>query len=58
MTTLVAIIGAFFRGFFSGGTPHSTTMRHEKRLRDGLGEGQVDAMIDDSFPASDPPSTW
>lgn len=58
MMTVFTFVRAFFKGFFGGGTPHSTVIRHEKRLRDGLDEGQVDAMIDDSFPASDPPSTY
>ncbi len=58
MTSLITVIASFFKGFFGGGTPHRTMMRHDKRLRDNLGEGQVDAMIDDSFPASDPPSTY
>ncbi len=58
MKTLFTFIAGFVSGFLGGGTPHRTVMKHEKRLRDNLGEGQVDAMIDDSFPASDPPSTY
>ncbi len=58
MMTALTFVTAFIKGFIGGGTPHSTVMKHEKRLRDGLGEGQVDSMIDDSFPASDPPSTY
>ncbi len=58
MRTVFTFITSFIGGFLGGGTPHRTVMKHEKRLRAGLGEGQVDAMIDDSFPASDPPSTY
>lgn len=30
----------------------------EKELRETLSEKQIDRMIEDSFPASDPPSTY
>ncbi len=32
--------------------------KREKELRDSLSESQVDHMVEDSFPASDPPSTY
>lgn len=31
---------------------------HEKKMRDHLSEKQIDHMVEDSFPASDPPSTY
>lgn len=58
MTAVFAFVTAFINGFFSGGTPHSTCIRGEKKLRNNMAEDQVDSMIDDSFPASDPPSTY
>ncbi|MDP9128098.1 MAG: hypothetical protein M3N08_07570 [Pseudomonadota bacterium] len=30
----------------------------EKELRESLSEKEIDTMIEDSFPASDPPSTY
>src|SRR6187399_1310424 len=50
-------ISAFLTGFFRT-TPHRTQLRHDKKLRDNLDEDQIDSMIDDSFPASDPPSSY
>lgn len=36
----------------------SVTNRDDKQLREDLSEKQVDRMVEDSFPASDPPSTY
>ena len=33
-------------------------VRKDKKLRDHLSEKQIDKMIMDSFPASDPPCTY
>jgi hypothetical protein len=33
-------------------------IRKDKKLRDHLSEKQIDKMIMDSFPASDPPCTY
>lgn len=57
MKTAITFVTSFLNGFFHI-TPHKTTMRREKKIRDNLDDGQVDSMIDDSFPASDPPSTY
>jgi hypothetical protein len=32
--------------------------RRDKKLRKHLSERQIDRMVEDSFPASDPPSTY
>lgn len=32
--------------------------RLDKKLRNHLSERQIDKMVEDSFPASDPPSTY
>lgn len=32
--------------------------RQDKKLRENLDESQIDQMVMDSFPASDPPSTY
>lgn len=33
-------------------------IRKDKKLREALSEKQIDKMVSDSFPASDPPSTY
>jgi len=54
---IATFISAFLKGFFRV-TPHRTQLRHDRKLRDNLCEDQIDSMIDDSFPASDPPSSY
>lgn len=54
---VTTFVTAFLTGFFRT-TPHRTQLRRDKKLRDNLDEGQIDSMIDDSFPASDPPSSY
>jgi len=39
-------------------TERQTDLRSEKEMRDQLSEKQVDKMVDDSFPASDPPGNY
>ena len=39
-------------------TASITNVRNDKELRENLSERQIDNMISDSFPASDPPSTF
>lgn len=34
------------------------TTKNDKKIRDELKEREIDKMIRDSFPASDPPSTY
>jgi hypothetical protein len=50
------------RDFMNGFLRHSATRRHvihaDRRVRDRLTEKQIDKMVADSFPASDPPSTY
>ena len=36
----------------------SKCAKEEKALRENLSETQIDTMVEDSFPASDPPSTY
>ncbi|MCR6659484.1 MAG: hypothetical protein NVV72_09085 [Asticcacaulis sp.] len=58
---MIDIVTTFVTGFLTGffrTTPHRTQLRRDKKLRDNLDEGQIDSMIDDSFPASDPPSSY
>jgi|GEM_PF-1194017 len=54
---VTTFVTAFLTGFFRT-TPHRTQLRHDRKLRDNLDEDQIDSMIDDSFPASDPPSSY
>ena len=39
-------------------TSHEACLQHDKKLREALNERQLDKMLKDSFPASDPPSTY
>ena len=54
---VTTFVSAFLTGFFRT-TPAATCLRADKKLRDNLDESQIDSMIDDSFPASDPPSSY
>lgn len=53
MRFLVSIAKAFYEGFRSG-----HLCRRERKMRENMSEKKVDRMIEDSFPASDPPSTY
>jgi len=57
MRQIYAFVTGFLQGFFRT-TPKRTAMRNEKKIRDNLDEDQIDSMVDDTFPASDPPSTY
>ena len=57
MKTVVTFINGFLTGFFRR-TPLRTVIRDDRRMRNNMDEDQIDAMIDDSFPASDPPSSY
>ncbi len=57
MNKVTSFISGFWNGFFHV-TPKKTAMRGERRIRNNLDDDQVDSMIDESFPASDPPSTY
>lgn len=53
------IIDAFIEGWLSGAPkPRKEVLEEDKALRDQLSNKQVDKMVADSFPASDPPSTY
>ena len=55
VNTVWSILDAFMEGVCTGeySQPHE-----DKELRENLSEKQVDNMVQDSFPASDPPSTY
>ncbi|MCE3255775.1 MAG: hypothetical protein K0R25_1269 [Rickettsiaceae bacterium] len=38
--------------------PKKNHIKEEKEVRENLTEKQIDKMVKDSFPASDPPSTY
>ncbi len=38
--------------------PLKKVVEEEKRVREELTEKEIDKMVDDTFPASDPPSTY
>ena len=52
------IIRSFVHGYRNGPASHRHMMRTDKKVRNELDENQVDAMTENSFPASDPPSTY
>ncbi len=52
------IIRSFVKGYRDGPATHRRMMRIAKTVRKNLDENQVDAMGENSFPASDPPSTY
>ena len=52
------IIRSFVDGFMHGPTTHRRVMRTDKKVRQNLDEDQMDAMGENSFPASDPPSNY
>ncbi|MFT4074503.1 MAG: hypothetical protein QM647_03160 [Asticcacaulis sp.] len=54
---LSTFVTSFLTGFFRR-TPTRTCLRADRTLRNNLDESQIDSMIDDSFPASDPPSSY
>jgi len=49
-------IRSFMCGFNHMSRRHC--IRKDKRLRNHMSERQIDKMVEDSFPASDPPSTY
>ena len=55
---MFTVIRSFVRGFMHGPTTHRRMMRTDKKVRQELDENQVDAMSENSFPASDPPSNY
>ncbi len=53
------MIGAFMQGWYARTYNNVQQSHHqEKQMRNELEEQQVDHMVEDSFPASDPPSTY
>ena len=55
MNLIMSYIKAFMDGWYQGANPLN---RQDKKLRANLHEKKVDKMVADSFPASDPPSTY
>lgn len=56
--SLCSLIAAFWSGLMGKGLTHQQSLIDENQLRESLSEDQIDCMIEDSFPASDPPSTY
>ena len=55
---VITAIRSFFDGFLHGPVGRNKYLRAEKKQMDNLNEDQIDSMIDDTFPASDPPGTY
>ncbi len=56
MNVIKQILSDFRNGWKQAGKEHRN--RKDKELRKNLDEKQIDKMLQDSFPASDPPSTY
>ena len=53
------IVEGFIEGWQSAGRePLGEIIREEKELRENLSEAQIDEMVKETFPASDPPSSY
>jgi hypothetical protein len=57
MATLSDLLYGFMDGWKAQSSKHHLE-EEDKALRDQLDEDQVDEMVEESFPASDPPSTY
>ncbi|BEV10004.1 hypothetical protein ATDW_05000 [Asticcacaulis sp. DW145] len=58
MIQTIRIVRAFCDGFLHPKRSLSHCHREDRAVRDNLAEDQVDTMVEDTFPASDPPSTY
>ena len=56
MAEVVHLFGDLFRSHSQ--KPLEECIHEERELRDHLSEKQIDRMVADSFPASDPPSSY
>ncbi|EGF93523.1 hypothetical protein ABI_19630 [Asticcacaulis biprosthecium C19] len=55
---VITAIRSFIDGFLHGPVGRKPYLRAEKKQMNDLNEDQIDSMIDDTFPASDPPGTY
>ncbi|BBF81593.1 hypothetical protein [Asticcacaulis excentricus] len=58
MIQTIRIVRAFCDGFLHPTRSLKHCQHEDCSVRDNLGEDQVDTMVEDTFPASDPPSTY
>ncbi|MDI7775343.1 hypothetical protein [Asticcacaulis sp. EMRT-3] len=54
---MITIFKSFIDGL-KGKPTRKACLRADKKMRDNLDEGQIDEMVDESFPASDPPASY
>ena len=52
------IVKSFFEGFLSDPDARRASACAEQEQRSQLSKQQIDGMVENSFPASDPPSTY
>lgn len=57
---IITAIRSFVDGFNDKPRPqpHQPRLQEEKQLRNDLDEDKIDKMVDETFPASDPPATY
>jgi hypothetical protein len=59
MTTYKSILSAFISGWrYAACNKRKHCNTRDKLMREYLKDHQIDSMIESSFPASDPPSTY
>ncbi|UDF04112.1 hypothetical protein [Asticcacaulis sp. AND118] len=58
MFQTLRIARAFCDGFMHPQRTLKRCQREDRAVRNNLCEDQVDNMVEDTFPASDPPSTY
>jgi hypothetical protein len=56
--TVALLIAEAFQAGWKNQPLKRDCVRKDKRIRTYLNEKQIDKMLEDSFPASDPPSTY
>lgn len=55
---LLPLFKSFCHGFLHAPARHKSVLKEEKNLRDNLSNHQVDDIVEESFPASDPPANY
>lgn len=55
---IISIIQSFIHGFLHGPVARKTFLHQERQQHQNMDDDQIDSMVDDTFPASDPPGTY
>jgi hypothetical protein len=52
------IIQSFIHGYRHGPVARKKFLHQERQQHQNMNDSQIDSMVDDTFPASDPPGTY